>query len=150
MAREGADITIVYLPQEQEDAEDTKGMVEKEGRECLLVAGDLMDYEVCKRAVEEHVKKYVGLFFFSYFLLFILCVNDEANGVSFFFRYSRINVLVNNAGKQIMCPNFEEIDLDNVESTFRSNILQAFAITKYALPYMTKGDSYVNAPIFPL
>lgn len=60
MAREGADITIVYLPQEQEDADQTKKMVEKEGRECLLISGDLVDYEFCKRAVEEHVKKYVN------------------------------------------------------------------------------------------
>ncbi|KAK2752462.1 hypothetical protein FQN54_008124 [Arachnomyces sp. PD_36] len=117
MAREGADITLVYLPQEQEDAEHTKKMVEKEGRECLLVAGDLMDRGFCERAVGEHVKK-----------------------------HSRINVLVNNASKQIMCPNFEDIDLDNVESTFRSNILQAFAITKYAIPHMAKGDSYALPP----
>jgi NAD(P)-dependent dehydrogenase (short-subunit alcohol dehydrogenase family) len=40
-----------------------------------------------------------------------------------------------------MCPDFAEIDLDNVESTFRSNILQMFAMTKYALPHMEKGGS---------
>jgi hypothetical protein len=61
MAREGADITIVYLPQEQPDAEDTKAAVEAEGKHCLLVAGDLMDNANCKRAVDEHVNKYVRL-----------------------------------------------------------------------------------------
>lgn len=71
MAREGADITIVYLPQEQEDAEHTKKMVEKEGRACLLISGDLVDYGVCKRAVEEHVKKYV--------FCPLLAVKDGAN-----------------------------------------------------------------------
>lgn len=114
-AREGSDITIVYLPDEQQDAEDTKKMVEKEGRKCLLVAGDLMDNNTCKQAVQKHV--------------------DE---------YGMIHVLVNNASKQIMCEDFANIDLDNVESTFRSNILQMFAVTKYALPHMKKGASIIN------
>lgn len=111
-AREGADVSIVYLPEEQADAEDTKKMVEKEGRKCLLIAGDLMDNNKCQEAVQKHV---------------------DAFGV--------IHVLVNNASKQMMCEDFAEIDLDNVESTFRSNILQMFAMTKYALPHMKKGAS---------
>ncbi len=57
MAREGADITIVYLPEEQEDAEATKKSVENEKRSCLLVPGDLMANETCKKAVDEHIKK---------------------------------------------------------------------------------------------
>lgn len=111
-AREGSDVSIVYLPEEQEDAEETKRLVEKEGRECLLIPGDLMDNETCKNAVDEHIKKFNGL-----------------------------DVLVNNASKQVMCYDFAEIDLDVVESTFRSNILQMFAVTKYALPHMKKGAS---------
>ncbi|RAH82445.1 oxidoreductase [Aspergillus japonicus CBS 114.51] len=115
MAREGADITIVYLPEEQEDAEHTKQLVEKEGRSCLLVPGDLRKNETCKKAVEEHVNK-----------------------------FKHINVLVNNASKQYMCKDLAEIDLDKVEDTFRTNILQMIAITKYALPHMSKGDSIIN------
>lgn len=57
MAREGADITIVYLPSEQPDAEATKASVEGENRTCLLVPGDLRDRNLCRHAVEEHVKK---------------------------------------------------------------------------------------------
>jgi NAD(P)-dependent dehydrogenase (short-subunit alcohol dehydrogenase family) len=114
-AREGSDVTIVYLPEEQDDANETKKLVEKEGRKCLLVPGDLMDKNKCKEAVQKHV--------------------DE---------YGIIHVLVNNASKQIMCEDFAEIDLDNVESTFRSNILQMFAITKFALPHMKKGASIIN------
>jgi NAD(P)-dependent dehydrogenase (short-subunit alcohol dehydrogenase family) len=114
-AREGADVSIVYLPGEQPDAEDTKKMVEKEGTKCLLIPGDLMDNKTCKEAVQKHVDA-----------------------------FGTIHVLVNNASKQIMCEDFAEIDLDNVESTFRSNILQMFAITKFALPYMKKGGSYVS------
>ncbi|KAK2805094.1 hypothetical protein FQN50_006339 [Emmonsiellopsis sp. PD_5] len=112
MAREGANITIVYLPEEEDDAKQTKKMVEQEQKSCLLIAGNLMDNDTCKSAIDQHIKK-----------------------------YSTLDVLVNNASKQIMCSDFAEIDLDNVESTFRSNILQMFALTKYALPHMKKGSS---------
>ncbi|CAH0019608.1 unnamed protein product [Clonostachys rhizophaga] len=115
-AREGADVTIVYLPEEEEDAQETKKLVEEsEGRKCLLIPGNLMDNETCRQAVKQHVDTHGGL-----------------------------HVLVNNASKQIMCQDFAEIDLDNVESTFRSNVLQMFALTKYALPYMEKGGSIIN------
>ncbi|KAJ4287877.1 hypothetical protein N0V88_007495 [Collariella sp. IMI 366227] len=114
-AREGADVSIVYLPEEQPDAEDTRKMVEEEGGTCLLIPGDLMDYKKCKDAVQKHV---------------------DAFGV--------IHVLVNNASKQMMCDDFADIDMENVESVFRSNILQMFAMTKYALPYMKKGGSIIN------
>ncbi|KAK5018598.1 general stress protein [Cryomyces antarcticus] len=114
-AREGADVTIVYLPDEQEDAEDTKKAVEKEGRSCLLVAGNLMTNDTCREAVDKHVEK-----------------------------YGRIDVLVNNASKQIICEDFAEINLDDVESTFRSNVLQMFAITKYSVPHMKEGSSIIN------
>ncbi|KAL1953683.1 hypothetical protein VTO42DRAFT_2356 [Malbranchea cinnamomea] len=111
-AREGADVTIVYLPEEEPDATETKKAVEAEGRSCLLVPGNLMDRATCKQAVDEHVKK-----------------------------YGRVDILVNNASKQIMCKDFAEINLDNVESTFQSNIIQMFAMTKFALPHMSKGSS---------
>lgn len=58
MAREGADVTISYLPEEQEDAEETKKLVEAENRTCLLFPGDLSNRETCRQAVEEHMKKY--------------------------------------------------------------------------------------------
>ncbi|PHH73275.1 hypothetical protein CDD80_3919 [Ophiocordyceps camponoti-rufipedis] len=115
-AREGADVSIVYLPEEQPDAEDTREMVQKEGRECLLIPGDLMDNATCKDAVDKHVDK-----------------------------FGAIHVLVNNSGKQFMCENMEEIDLDKVESTFRSNILQMFAMVKFSLPHMDKGGSIINS-----
>lgn len=111
-AREGSDVTIVYLPEEEEDAKETEKMVEKEGRKCLLVPGDLMDNRTCSDAVDKHVKEF---------------------GV--------IHTLVNNASKQLMCDDLARINLDDVESTFRSNILQMFAVTKFALPHMQKGGS---------
>lgn len=111
-AREGSDVSIVYLPEEQEDAEETKKMVEKEGRQCLLIPGDLMENATCKKAVDEHMK-----------------------------RFGKLHVLVNNASKQVLDDDFANIDLDVVETTFRSNILQMFAVTKYALPHLEKGAS---------
>ncbi|KAI9815820.1 MAG: hypothetical protein M1832_005234 [Thelocarpon impressellum] len=115
MAREGANVTIVYLPEEQEDAERTKEAVAAEKKSCLLFAGNLMDNATCKNAVEAHVEK-----------------------------YGKIDCLINNASKQLMCPDFAEIDLDGVESTFRSNILSMFAMTKFAVPHMEKGSTVIN------
>jgi len=114
-AREGADVTIVYLPEEQQDAEDTKDLVKKEGRECLLVAGDLMDDATCYQAVQQHVQQ-----------------------------FGKIDILVNNASKQFYGEDIKTINLNDVESIFRSNILQMFAITKYALEHMEKGGSIIN------
>lgn len=111
-AREGADITIAYLPDEQPDAEDTGRMVEAEGHQCLLIPGDLTDYKHCEDVVKKHVDKY---------------------GV--------IHVLVNNAARQVMCDDFAKIDMGTVEGTFKTNILSMFALTKYALPHMERGGS---------
>lgn len=115
MAREGADITIVYLPEEQADAQETSKLVQAETQQCLLLPYDLTDFENCKTVIAKHIEK-----------------------------FGQIDVLVNNASKQMMCKDFAEIDLHNVESTFRSNILQMFAVTKYAIPHMPKGSSIIN------
>lgn len=82
MAREGADITIVYLPDEQPDAEDTKGMVEQEGRKGLLIPFDLENIKDCSQIIDKHIKK-----------------------------FGQLDVLVNNASKQLICKDFAEIDL---------------------------------------
>ena len=71
-----------------------------------------MDNETCHNAIKQHMQK-----------------------------FGAIHTLVNNASKQLMCKDFTEIDLDNVEYSFRSNVLQMFAITKYALPHMERGGS---------
>ncbi|KAL4937284.1 hypothetical protein BDV06DRAFT_232695 [Aspergillus oleicola] len=114
-AREGADVSIVYLPVEEEDAQGTKELVQKEGKECLLIPGDLRKKDFCKRAVDEHFKK-----------------------------FGKINILINNASKQYMCPDIAQIDLDQVQDVFETNIIQMFAVTKFALSHMGKGDSIIN------
>src|ERR671914_2397948 len=56
-AREGADVAIVYLPEEQRDAEETRAAVEAEGRRCVLIPGDVTDSKFCTRAVEKTVRE---------------------------------------------------------------------------------------------
>src|SRR5438093_9685931 len=60
-AREGADVAIVYLPEEQSDAEDTRDAVEAEGRRCLLIPGDVRDAAFCDEAVQRTVDEFGGL-----------------------------------------------------------------------------------------
>ncbi|KAI9631936.1 putative oxidoreductase [Dioszegia hungarica] len=114
--REGANVTIVYLEQEQEDADRVKKAIEADGGECLCLALDLMKEESVKKVVDEHIKKYGGL-----------------------------DILVNNASKQMMCDDIADINLGDVESTFRSNILGMFALTKYAMPHLKRGASIINS-----
>jgi len=115
-AREGADLTVSYLPEEQEDAEDVKKAIEKEGRQCLLVPGDLREDANCKAVVDKHLEK-----------------------------YKTLDVLINNASKQIQVPDIADIEPDNVRSTFHSNIVAMIVLTKYAIPHMKRGSSIVNS-----
>ncbi|TFK51549.1 NAD(P)-binding protein [Heliocybe sulcata] len=115
-AREGAaGITIVHLTEEKEDAEAVKLALEKDGAKCLLVPCNLEKEKDCQAVVDAHVQTFGSL-----------------------------HVLVNNASKQILASKLEDIDLENVRSTFQSNILQMFAVTKFALPHMKRGSSIIN------
>jgi len=116
MAREGADVTILYLPEEEEDAQYTLKEIEKAGRKCHLFAGDLKEEANCKKAVEEHM---------------------QAHG--------RLNVLVNNTSMQEVCNEHSDIDLSVVDKTFRTNVWQMMAMTKFSLPHMPRGSSVVNS-----
>lgn len=113
-AKEGVDVAIIYLD-ETEDAQKTKELVEKEGRKCLLIQGDITDEEFCKQAVERTA--------------------DELSG---------FNILVNNAAQQYVETDFAELDMQQMEKTFRTNIFAAFYLTKAALPHLKEGDSIIN------
>lgn len=113
-AREGAKAAIIYL-NEDDDAEDTKSMVEKEGGECLVIRGDIGDRHFCKECVKQ--------------------VYDA---------FGALNILVNNAAEQHPHESFDELDLDNMEKTFRTNIFSMFYLTKAAMEYMKEGDSIIN------
>ena len=114
-AREGADITIVHLPSEQKDADDTIAAIKHEGRRGLSIALDLENFKQADSVIQKHIAEFGGL-----------------------------DILVNNASKQLLQPDFSKINLDDVESTFKSNILQMFAVTKFALPHLKKGASIIK------
>ncbi|GAA4309738.1 SDR family oxidoreductase [Nibribacter koreensis] len=113
-AREGADVAIVYLDENQ-DAKDTQKMVEKEGRKCVLIKGDLRDEKFCKEAVKRTVKELGGL-----------------------------NILVNNAAEQHEKEDLREITAEQLENTFKTNIFSFFYVTQAALDHLQKGDSVIN------
>jgi NAD(P)-dependent dehydrogenase (short-subunit alcohol dehydrogenase family) len=113
-AREGADIAIVYL-KENKDALDTKELVEREGKQCLLISGDLKDAVFCKNAVKK-------------------CYTH----------FKKINILVNNAAIQFPENELESITKAQLEKTFETNIYPYFYITKTALSYLQKGDTIIN------
>ena len=113
-AKEGAHISIVYL-EEQKDATETRRLVEKHGRECLLIKGDIGREEFCRKAVAQTVKKFGG-----------------------------IDVVVNNAAEQHPQDSIEKITEKQLERTFRTNIFSFFFMTKAAMKHLKKGAAIIN------
>ncbi len=113
-AREGANIAIVYL-KEDKDAQKTAEMVKKEGRDCLVLSGDLKKESFCKEVVEKTVD-----------------------------HFGKLNLLVNNAAVQFPKDSLEEIDFSQIKDTFETNIYPHFNITKAALSHLSKGDVIIN------
>jgi len=113
-AKEGADLAIAYLD-EHEDAKDTKKLVESLGARCILLAGDIGDEQFCRKIVDETVG-----------------------------RLGKIDIVVNNAGEQHPQKAIEEIDRDQLERTFQTNVFAMFYMTKAAMPHLGKGAAIVN------
>lgn len=113
-AREGADIAIVYLEEDQ-DAADTRSAIEEEGRECLLIMGDIKDEGFCKKAVERTIEQ-----------------------------FGRLNVVVNNAAMQFPEESLQDIITENLRITFETNIFSFFYIAKAAIEHLKKGDIIIN------
>jgi len=113
-AREGANVAIVYL-NEEEDAQETKRRVTQEGGECLTLAGDLGQEAFCKQVVEQTVA-----------------------------HYGKLDILINNAAEQHPQPDIEHITEAQLERTFRTNIFAQFFMVKAAMPHLQKGSVIVN------
>jgi len=113
-AKEGADIAIVYL-NEEEDARETKRLVEAAGRRCLLLPGDVKIEAFCQDAVRRTV--------------------DE---------YGKLNILVNNAGMQIPQQDVKQITEEQLKTTFGTNIFPYFFFAQAALDHLHEGDSIIN------
>lgn len=102
MAREGADVSLVYLPQEQADAEEVKSQIEKESdgkRKCVLLGLDLMERENCFKAVEGTPSRLLG--------------RSDAHSITaeHVKAHGSLSILVNNSARQDICENLADIDL---------------------------------------
>ncbi len=113
-AREGADVLISYL-NEEEDAEETKRHVEEAGRKAVLVPGDLQSAAHCRKVIDTAVEQLGG-----------------------------IDILVNNAAHQASFPTIGEISDEEWELTFKVNIHAMFYLTKAAVAHMKPGASIIN------
>jgi NAD(P)-dependent dehydrogenase (short-subunit alcohol dehydrogenase family) len=114
-AREGADVAIVYLPEEESDAEETRDAIEAEGRRSLLIPGDVTSREFCDDAIER-------------------TVND----------LGAIDILVNNAAFQKNQESIDDVTDEQWDKTFRTNIYGYFYMVKAALPRMKSGGCIIN------
>ena len=113
-AREGADIAIIYL-EEDEDAEKTKKLVEKEGRKCVIIEGDLKKEEFCKKAVSKTVKE-----------------------------LGKLNIIVNNAAVQFPKEEIEEITSAQIAETFQTNIFPYFNVVREGMKHLKEWDTIIN------
>jgi NAD(P)-dependent dehydrogenase (short-subunit alcohol dehydrogenase family) len=113
-AKEGADIAIVYLDEHQ-DAEETKALVEAEGRKCLLFSGDIGNEDFCKDTVNKTIDQ-----------------------------FGNIDILVNNAAEQHPQQSLLNITSAQLEKTFRTNIFSYFYMAKMVLPYLKTGAVIIN------
>jgi NAD(P)-dependent dehydrogenase (short-subunit alcohol dehydrogenase family) len=114
-AREGADVAIVYLPEEENDAQETLRAVEAESRRALLLPGDLTQPGFCAEAVENTIRE-----------------------------FGRLDILVNNAAFQQHQEELEDISDEQWDHTFKTNVYAYFRLAKAALPYLEPGSSIIN------
>jgi len=114
-AREGADVCMNYLPEEEEDAGAIAGWIEKAGVKCVKKPGDIKDEAFCNDLVETAVRELGGL-----------------------------DILVNNAGKQVHCDDITKLPTVQLQHTFETNIYAMFWITKAAVGHMPKGAVIIN------
>jgi len=113
-AKEGADVAVAYLD-EHGDADETKRMVEKHGRRCITIAGDIGDESFCRKLVEQTVNELGWL-----------------------------DCLVNNAAEQHPQERITDISAEQLERTFRTNIFAMFYLTKSALDHLGEGSTIIN------
>jgi NAD(P)-dependent dehydrogenase (short-subunit alcohol dehydrogenase family) len=113
-AREGANMAIVFKPEEQEDAKRTQQLVEQEGSRCLLLPGDLRNAGFCAEIVTQTVQK-----------------------------LGKLNIVVSNAAEQFTSTDITELPDEQFEDTFRVNFFPLVHIVKAAVPHLHEGDSII-------
>lgn len=113
-AREGADVAISYLPEEQKDAEVTRAAVEGEGCRCLLLPGNLVGPAYCRELVDATLRE-----------------------------FGRLDILVSNAAHQNRKRTIEEVSDEEFDETFKTNIYAYFRLVRAALPHMKPGSAVI-------
>ena len=114
-AREGADVAISYLPDEEQDAQRIAGILRDAGVTVLTLPGDLKDAGYCRDLVAKTVDGLGGL-----------------------------DILVNNGGKQVFNDDLTTLDDEQFDDTFKTNVYAMFWITKAALPHLKPGSAIIN------
>ena len=115
-AREGADVAVSYLAVEQPDAQDTASWVEKAGRRCLLLPGDIRDEAHCRDLVARTVEE-----------------------------FGRLDILVNNAAAQTVNAGLDDVTAADLEGSFRANVFAMYYLSQAAVPHMKPGSAIVNS-----
>ena len=113
-AREGADVAITALPEEQVDSDETRRVIQQEGRRCIVIEGDLSGADACIEAVERTVAE-----------------------------FGRLDILVHNAAHQNRKESLEDVDEAEWDRTFKTNIYAYFRLVKAALPHLAPGASII-------
>lgn len=113
-AREGADIAVVYLS-EDDDAAQTQAAVEAEGTRCMTIRGDVRDPKFCQQSVQDTLKA-----------------------------FGHLDILVNNAAFQEHAASLEDISDERLDETLRTNVCGYFYMARAALPHLPEGSSIIN------
>lgn len=113
-AREGADVAVLYLD-EHDDADVTKKAVEKEGRKCIVISGDVANAQFCRDAVGQVIKQ-----------------------------FGKIDILVNNAAFQEHVNKFEDLTEEHFDRTIKTNLYGYFHMAKACVPHLAQGGSIIN------
>jgi len=113
-AREGADVAITALPEEQGDADETRAAIESEGRRCVVLEGDLTDADFCQETIDRTVAE-----------------------------LGRLDVLVSNAAHQNRKESLDDLTDDEFERTLHTNVLAYYRLVKAALPHMNRGSAII-------
>ena len=113
-AREGAQVAITYLPEEQSDADDTRKAIEGVGGTCLAIAGDLTEAAFCDNVVEQTVQ-----------------------------HFGKLDILVANAAHQNRKPTLQDVTDEEFDRTFKTNIYSYFRLSRAALRHMQPGSAII-------
>lgn len=113
-AREGADVAINYLPEEESDAQETRAAVEGEGRRCITIPGDLRDAAFCQRLVDQAAEQ-----------------------------LGKLDILVSNAAWQNRKESILDVTEEEFDRTFKTNVYAYFRLVKAAVPHLKPGSAII-------